>query len=116
MEGESIYEQPFIEEHADHFGRLMAEHRVVLRGPFTSSAKTLPLSVGMSLVKAVDEAGLAPGSRPIPRSSTRCWRRSCIPFRSSPRTRRGQTSRRCHRVTVVFARSYCRPVPRRSEG
>jgi uncharacterized protein YciI len=58
IETASIYDQPCIEEHADHIGTLMAERRVVLSGPFTSAAVTLSSSVGMSVVKAVDEAGL----------------------------------------------------------
>jgi uncharacterized protein YciI len=58
IEGASIYDQPFIEEHADHIGELMTECRVVLSGPFTPAGGTPSSSVGMSVVKAADEAGL----------------------------------------------------------
>jgi uncharacterized protein YciI len=54
----AVYNQPFIEEHADHLAELMTEGRVVLSGPFTESARKAASPIGMSVVKAADEAGL----------------------------------------------------------
>ena len=58
IEGDSIYEQPYIGEHADHLDQLMSENRIVLSGPFTMPAGTPPSSVGMTVVTAADEASL----------------------------------------------------------
>ena len=56
IEGASIYDQPFIEEHADHLHYLMKENRIVLSGPFTTTAGLTPPSVGMTVITAGDEA------------------------------------------------------------
>jgi uncharacterized protein YciI len=53
-----MYDQPFIEEHADHIGKLMTEGRIVLSGPFTWGARNPASPLGMSIVRAADEAGL----------------------------------------------------------
>jgi uncharacterized protein YciI len=53
-----IYDQPFIGKHADHLGQLMSKHRMVLSGSFAPAAETPSSSVGVSVVTAVDEAGL----------------------------------------------------------
>lgn len=58
IEGVSLYDQPYIEEHADHLDHLMADHRVVLSGPFTAATGVMPASVGMTVVAAPDEVGL----------------------------------------------------------
>jgi uncharacterized protein YciI len=57
-EGAPIYDQPYIEEHANRLGELMNEDRMVLSGPFLLPPGIQSSSVGLSIVKAADEADL----------------------------------------------------------
>jgi uncharacterized protein YciI len=53
-----VYDQPFIEEHADHIGKLITEGRLVLSGPLSRGARNPASPLGISIVRAEDEAGL----------------------------------------------------------